>query len=111
MTRLERLAERAGVQVYWRDAFGKARRVAPRTLRAIVEAVGPPDSRPAPLLTAPLRRAIDVTPLGRALRAFRVDLEDGRRFAGHTREQGGRVWLPALPQPGYHRLQLGASMR
>ena len=117
---LTELAAAAGVAVRWSDAFGKEHVVAPPTLRAVLAALGLPvgsdaqlgearralqaaDAALPPLVTAELGQPIHLpVPPGRV----RLVLEDGRSFDRDAEADGAGSRIPAILEPGYHRLTL-----
>jgi 4-alpha-glucanotransferase len=120
---LLRLAERAGVAPRWRDVHGDWHEVAPKTLHAVLAALGLPAATAAdleaslavvdkgsttlpPLVTAEAGRpvAFSVAPA-----LFRLVLEDGTLREGMAEDRDGASVLPAIDVPGYHRLTLGAQ--
>lgn len=125
MSDIDRLARAAGVALDWQDARGQAQRVAPDVAERILDALGLPAgdaasradsleilSREAqtcpPLVTAKAGSPIVVTGAGTAGLAYCIEQEDGTRVTGTADATGeGRLRLPALAQPGYHRLILG----
>ena len=118
---LGRLARAAGVAPVWTDVFGAEHAVAAPTLRAVLAALAWPAHSPAdiadsharladahatlpPLVTAAAGSPIALTcPPGR----FVLEHEDGRRFEGVAEAAGTGALLPAVLEPGYHRLTLG----
>lgn len=125
---LMQLAQAAGLQTVWRDVHAAARRVGPETLRAVLASMGLECQGPAQCaasleLLHKQDDSVEHTGLalvhaGAALvvRArgslhYRVQLEGGGRVMGTARDIGrGRAMIPAFRQPGYHHLEMGASM-
>ena len=115
---LRELAEAAGIATVWRDVHGEEKRVAPDTLRAVLDALGLPAKRSEaqallgrlaeslpPLLTLPCGPDGCAVPGAIAGDRFRLDLESGERVEGKLEMGwGGEARLPALDVPGYHRL-------
>jgi len=122
MTSLDRLAEAAGLHRSWEDYRGQSHRVGEETLRAVLAALGLPARTPAQVaesrrrleeeqaeagcrfLTAEVGEPVPLP--GTAAGRVRVLLEDGRRLDRST-DAAGR--LPALDEPGYHRLGTAAG--
>ena len=119
---LRDLARAAGVAPSWKDVFGEVHEVAPPTLRAILRALGYlgdgddagrlrpgcltcPDGLP-PLVTA--RRGFPVE-LPAAPSRYCLTLEDGRTFDGIAEPHGTGSVIPAILEPGYHRLDMGGA--
>jgi 4-alpha-glucanotransferase len=124
---LRDLARRAGIEVEWQDYAGRPRVVAPAVLRAILAALGlPADTRSQ---AASSRRLVarhtaleDLPPLVTATagRPTRLDLGAGDPQSAELQlERGGsravtlvpargRLRVPAIPESGYHRLQIGS---
>ncbi len=110
---LKALAEAAGLAPRWKDYRGKWHDVTPQTLRSVLRSLDLPadnadDVRDS---TARLHAPSEALPplltlkSGEAIRLplpgpFRVVLEDGSVIEGHDE-------VPAIQQPGYHRLELG----
>ncbi len=122
---LERLAQAAGIVMDWHDARGQAQRVTPEVARQVLQSLGldvgsdaairdslarldADDRACPPLITARAGERI-LLPVGlRDETVFRIELEDGTRVDGQaTTGADGRLQLPALALPGYHRLHLG----
>ncbi len=125
---LHRLADAAGIQVHWTDAFGKQQTVAPDTLKTILGALDLPcanesqlqdslarqlaeNSRASlpPLVTCtagmPLSFSNDLDLHGKP---YRIEFENGGHAEGRfPAEDAGELTLPALQQAGYHRLLVG----
>lgn len=114
------LAQAAGVAVRWSDVFGQSHDVSVETQRSVLAALGlpagtdkqaakslerlrAPPSAPPPLVTAEIGQAVTV-PF--QARNYHYELEDGRVFAGQTVLEAGRCVLPAIMEPGYHRIEL-----
>jgi 4-alpha-glucanotransferase len=120
---LAALAEAAGVAPAWQDVFGETHQVAPATLRAVLAALELPahthsdiaesherlaGARRAlpPLVTASVGQPVALpAPPGR----YELLHEDGRRFDGMAQASGEGAVIPAILEPGYHRLILGDS--
>ena len=118
---LGNLARAAGVAPVWTDVFGVQHEVAPPTLRAVLAALDLPAHSPGhvadsharleeahttlpPLVTATVGDSVKLTcKPGR----FLLEHEDGRRFEGTAEPSNGGALLPAILEPGYHRLTLG----
>ncbi len=119
-TPTEALARAAGVAVRWNDVFGKSHDVSAETLRRVLAALDmpaeterqaaesldrlrAPPAAPPLLVTAEIGQAITVA---FPARVYRYELEDGRVFEGPTEPAAGRCVLPAIMEPGYHRVTL-----
>jgi 4-alpha-glucanotransferase len=118
---LSDLADAAGIAIKWRDVQGSEHEVAEPTLHAVLQALGhrtgsqsqiheslaalraPPDALP-PLVTAQAGQNILLKT--RAART-RLRLEDGRLFDGHAEQSSSGAVIPAILEPGYHRLEIG----
>ena len=116
------LAEAAGIQARWVDVHGTWRDVGPDTLRHVLRALGLPADMPGdvsaseaalrrpaaalpPLVTADQGEPVRLPcPAGR----YRLVLEDGTMREGAAADEGGAV-LPAVDQPGYHRLEIAGT--
>jgi 4-alpha-glucanotransferase len=116
---LHELARAAGIQIEWRDVNGVDKFVSDESLRALLGAIGLPaesagqiaeskrhlideQNKLVPLLTADLGEPVACASFaGR----FKVTLENGGVLEGQVSEQG---ILPAVFEPGYHRLEWGA---
>ncbi len=115
------LADAAGIAVRWRDVQGQEHDVAEPTLHAVLQALGHhtgsdaqiaeslrearrlPERLP-PLITAQAGQRVM---LAVAPAATRLVLEDGRVFDGYAEEAQGGSAIPAILEPGYHRLTVG----
>ncbi len=123
---LRDLARRAGIEVEWQDYAGRPHVVQPDVLRAILAALGlPADTRGRAANSRRLvarRTALeDLPPLVTATtgRPTRLDLGAGDPQTAELQlERGGsrtvtlmpargRLRVPAIPETGYHRLQIG----
>jgi 4-alpha-glucanotransferase len=94
-------ARAVGIAVDWTDAMGRPQRVRTESLRRLLDAmdgVDPPST--PPLLTARLGRPIAITGID-ADHPAELALEDGEVKAVAIRAGT----LPAIGQPGYHRLR------
>lgn len=116
---LSRLAEAAGLNIDWVDAFGKPQSVSEQTLRTILEKLGYPagdDQAIAQSLRLLEQSAGGEQPLligdqhqPMALEAFgpghpyQLTLEDGSRLAGQLDSEGR---LPGIDVIGYHQLTI-----
>lgn len=119
---LRALAARAGLETVWHDVFGNERHVAPDTLRAVlgsldldartemgcrdsIATLDNEDNVVPPLLTGVVGEDIVMPcPPGSA----RLSLEDGTALDLCLEARGdGRVSVPGVAQPGYHRLEIG----
>ena len=121
---LEALAEAAGVSAAWKDVFGKTHQVAPQTLRAVLAALDFPAATDADLADSLTRARLGPTTLPPLITAeaghrivvpapaadYHLVLEDGRVFVGAAQaEPGGACSIPAILEPGYHRLSVGGG--
>ncbi len=118
---LHRLASAAGIEITWRDVAGKTQTVTDDSLRAVLAALGLPAATPEqiadaqatllnetqgaarPLLTALVGHAV---PVPGKPGPFRLILESGRIIDGMALHAEPGVVLPAIHEPGYHRLEL-----
>lgn len=123
---LHALAHAAGIAVQWRDARGRGQQVAPEVLVYLLEALDLPASTPGdvadshtrllgqsrrlpPLVVATQHEPIRLpVPSAEGALAFRIDLEHGGTLTGVSEcSAPDTLTLPAIAQPGYHRLSLG----
>lgn len=123
---LRDLARRAGIEVEWQDYAGRPQVVLPDVLRAILAALGlPADTRSQAANSRRLvarRTALeDLPPLVTATAGRPTRLELGAsdpQIAELQLERGGsrtitlmpargRLRVPAVPETGYHRMQIG----
>ncbi|PLQ00594.1 4-alpha-glucanotransferase [Cupriavidus pauculus] len=125
---LHLLAERAGLQVRWRDAWNQPQTLSPDALRTVLTALDLPcgtsgeceasrarlaadDGAHAlpPLITADQGRPV-VVPWAHTLpeRPYRLECEDGTMIEGIARRTGdGTLEMAPVSQWGYHHLLLG----
>lgn len=120
---LSALAAEAGIAEHWTDARQRPQRLSPDTLRALLAALALPAESSADIRDSRQRLATEIAealpPLlvsrcnGRAelpLSArgpYRMVCESGRIVDGDIRvDRGGRPFLNAPAEPGYHRLSL-----
>jgi 4-alpha-glucanotransferase len=122
---LHALARRAGIVIEWQNFAGDTRVVSDDTLRVMLEALGyqcrsaddlragldrlaPPETSDAlpPLLTGTVGRPTRVALDGELPRRARLLLEAGSRRDLSPRETHNGIDLPAIAEPGYHRLQI-----
>lgn len=118
------LANAAGLATEWEDYQGVRHHVSPDTLAALLLALELPANTPAQI--ADSRARVDAESRGGTMpsmitaqagaviaapaqldggRRLRVELETGERMDVQvTTDAAGRQWLPAINQPGYHRL-------
>ena len=119
------LADEAGLAAAWSDAEGRPRRVAADVLRTVLGALDLPAATPAQIVDSRRRLAAEraceaatlvtstvgrPTPVtGIAAGAWiEVELESGRRRRLRAAaRRGGGATLPALDEPGYHRVAGG----
>lgn len=124
---LLQLAHAAGLQTAWRDVHGAVRRVGPETLRAVLASMGLECRSPAQCADslellhmqddsaertglAIVRAGAPLVVRARGSLHYRMQLEGGGRVLGTARDVGrGRALIPALRQPGYHRLEMGGQ--
>jgi len=104
---LERIATRAGLLTQWTDAFGNPQRVAPDTLRALLDTMRADDAMPAvpPLVVVDAASPSFSLPV-RGSRA-QLQLEHGERRDCTLRSRGNRIALDTTLPPGYHTLDIG----
>jgi len=125
---LRRLAERAGLQTRWRDAWGRPRTLSAHALHRVLAALGLPCDTPGaceaslarlaaddaaqplpPLLTADQGKPVAV-PWTHTLaaRPYRLEREDGSVIEGVAhRNAAGMMEIAPVDAWGYHRLRLG----
>lgn len=119
---LSRLAESAGLCAEWQDVSDTNHRIEPRTLRAVLKALGLPaddeascresqavldaeTAAPKPLTTAETGQSFE---LAGKPGPYRLTLEDGTVAEGSAEPAAdGFVRLAGIDQPGYHRLEIG----
>jgi len=123
---LRALAREAGVAVEWENYAGAPRVVAPEILRKVLQALGYPcdntdeiaESRNRlaapegfealpPLLTAIAGRPVRLVLSAEAPRHARLLPESGTARDLVPRETHNGIELPAIAEPGYHRLLIG----
>lgn len=122
---LLKVAQSAGLMPAWIDAHGKEREVGADTLRAVLETLGFPCGSEVQCREslARLEQGADATAdaglllvrLGRSFTLrregslhYQLTLENGTRVMGTAQDLGGgRVAIPAIRKPGYHRLEMG----
>ena len=117
---LRRLADRAGLSINWRDAFGDMHDVAAEDLQAILAAFGlgastdaeahdliaeldAEDAAPAPLVTGDAGAELG---LAVAAGSWRLQAEDGSSLSGTATARDGKAWLTLPEQPGYYQLEI-----
>ena len=118
---LRDLARDAGIAVEWRDVNGNDHEVGPEPMRAILAALGLPAGSDAeiresrerlqesrrglpPLCTALAGEAVLLGLPGEP--EYRLQLENGEVREGRAVQRDGLCILPAVPEPGYHRLEI-----
>lgn len=123
-----RLAERAGLQVQWRDAWNVPQQLSPEALHTVLTALELPCGTPGeceasrarlaaddaahplpPLITADQGRPV-VVPWAHTLprRPYRLEQEDGTLVEGIARRtSAGAMEIDPIAQWGYHHLLLG----
>lgn len=118
---LYHLAKLAGVAASWKDVFGVTHGVEPPTLRAVLRALDLAADTDAQLADSTRRRNLPsehLPPLVTARRGFPVELpatpsrylltlEDGRQFDGFAEPHAVGAVIPAILEPGIHRLEMG----
>ncbi len=122
---LRRLAVAAGIEPSWRDAAGKMQIVSDDSLRAVLHALGLPTESDTqireshstlrkqsattapPLVTATVNHPIALSGMAGP---FRITLESGRIIKGMARHGKNGIYLPAIPEPGYHRAEINGSV-
>lgn len=120
MSALTDLAEAAGVHASWKNYLGETKQVGEDALRTVLGALGIPagsesemeasraalaerESGLPPLVTATVGEPVRVpVPAG----PFELALENGTRLSGTASQTEGGATLPAVDQPGYHRLDI-----
>jgi 4-alpha-glucanotransferase len=122
MTPLHDLADAAGIQRGWRDVNGNDKSVSDASLRAVLAALGlaaDTDADIADSRATLAREAAGATPplvtadAGRPFTLqgqpgpYKLTLESGAVINGTATADGGQIHLPAIAEPGYHRLELG----
>lgn len=106
---LRQHAVAAGLLPEWTDVHGRTQRVAPPTLQALLDALGPtatpdPDRLPRLLIAGDNGVAL---PGAKPGHRWRVTFEGGETAEGLVGEGWrGEAWLPPVPRYGYHRLEL-----
>ncbi|HEX5327168.1 MAG TPA: 4-alpha-glucanotransferase, partial [Acetobacteraceae bacterium] len=124
---LRELAEEVGIDVEWQSHIGEPRTVSPDALRLVLERLGYPcgnageiaESRERvaksdgiealpPLLTAVVNRPVRLALPSDPPRRARLMLESGLARDLALRETHNGVELPAIIEPGYHRLLIGS---
>jgi len=114
--RLRALAEAAGIAAQWTDAAGETHRTPPDVMRTLLAALDLASESPAQIedsiaalaaeeAAAPLVTGVVGEPTalpGERRGPWRVALEHGGTLAG---EAEGRLTLPPIGEPGYHRLE------
>ncbi len=109
---IERIAARAGLLTQWVDAFGKPQRVAPETLRALLDAMHADDDEGN---SVPSLVAVDAAspsfslPLRGTSSRARLHLEQGDRIDCTLVRRGDRLALDTALPPGYHTLEIGET--
>lgn len=120
---LIRLAAAAGVAPTWTDVFGQQHAVTPPSLRAVLAALDLPAAHESdieesferlkggatalpPLVTASAGLPVVLPALPAQ---YQLTLEDGRIFEGTAEDHGAGTVIPAILEPGYHKLLLGDS--
>ncbi|TPG60404.1 4-alpha-glucanotransferase [Roseomonas nepalensis] len=118
---LRDLARDAGIAVEWRDVNGRDHEVGPAPMRAILAALGLPagseaeirDSRARlhesrrglpPLCTALVGETVLLGLPGEP--DYRLRMESGEVREGRAAQRDGLCTLPAVAEPGYHRLEI-----
>lgn len=102
-------ARRAGIAPDWTDVTGKARSVAPETLKRLLALIGAdePASPVPPLVTGQIHQAIPLPPaVGTGAAVLVLESGDRTDITVHPGDDG-RCWVPPVDRTGYHRLLLG----
>jgi 4-alpha-glucanotransferase len=117
---LHDLARAAGIEITWRDVNGQPREVTDDSLRAVLAAIGLPAATPAQILESQaalagqgqqVRQKLATAQAGQPARIagrggrFKITLEAGGTIEGSASAEDGLVSLPAIAQPGYHRVE------
>jgi 4-alpha-glucanotransferase len=125
-TALHELARDAGIEIHWRDVDGTGQTVSDDSLRAVLAALDLPANSPAQIhnsLEILRSETLEATPLITATLGmkllifgspgrFQISLESGGMIEGWAADAGdGRVELPGVDQPGYHRLEFAGRLR
>jgi 4-alpha-glucanotransferase len=100
-------ARRAGLAVDWTDAMGTPRQVSTDSLRRLLAALPPPAGGPdvPPLVTARVKTRTTLPDLSLERDSpAELAMEDGD-VRSVTVRGGERPRVPAIAQPGYHRLR------
>lgn len=118
---LRKLAAAAGIEISWRNAGGKLQNVSPGSLRAVLGTLGLAtesntqirESRAAlreisttiapALVTATINHPII---LAGTAGSFRITFESGRIIDGTAKTGKHGIRLPAIQEPGYHRVEI-----
>lgn len=111
---LETAAERAGLLTHWRAASGNTRRVAPETLRALLDVLRPQDGEPKgmpPLVVADAAKpAFSVPSKQSNAQTARIEMPSGAiRECRIKRVSDTRLQLNTRLPAGYHAVELGSS--
>lgn len=123
MIPLHALAEAAGLQIDWEDAAGNAQRVSDDALMQVLEALDLPASGDAAIAESRRRLELEAESVASFVSvdlgqwadlpiahgrpgAAELVLEDGSRRDICVEQVGDCLRLPAIDQPGYHRLTL-----
>ncbi len=123
---VRRLARRAGIAVEWIDHAGKRQRVSIEILRRILAPLGLRCStrgetaasahelrrldggeHAPPLVTATVGEAVTLSSTGKRPHRIRLVHEDGTVENISPRRHDGRLVLPPIASPGYHRIEIG----
>jgi len=105
---LRQQAVAAGLLPEWIDVQGRTQQVAPPTLRALLNSLGPttPDTDRLPRLLIANDAGVAL-PGAQPGHRWRVTFESGETAEGTVQQApDGRGWLPPVPRYGYHRLEL-----
>lgn len=125
---LRLLAERAGLQVHWRDAWNQPQTLSPDALRTVLTALDLPCATPGECEASRARLAADdgahalpplitadqgkpaVVPWAHTVpqRPYRIECEDGTIIEGVAHRTGdGTMEIAPISRWGYHHLLLG----
>ncbi len=123
MSELHELAERAGLQIEWRDAAGRHQRTGDDALRNVLSALGYPaeqerdivesldrcrsESHGADFVTGDSRQPVDLPGGAGEPGEAELELENGSARAVQIERAGEGLRLQPIDEIGYHRLHIG----